>query len=60
MMMTSSKCRPRKGAGRVWLTVSRYQKPPEPFATDPLLGDLANKFVDQFFWIARADALLLR
>src|SRR5215467_160031 len=25
MMMTSSKCRPRKSAGRFWVTVSPYQ-----------------------------------
>jgi hypothetical protein len=26
--VTSAKCRPWNGAGRVWLTISPYQKPP--------------------------------
>src|SRR5262245_27261571 len=35
MMMTSSKCRPRKSAGRLWVPVSRYQIHPRASATDP-------------------------
>jgi len=36
--MTSEKCRPWNGAGRVRLTISPYQKPPELFATHPILA----------------------
>src|SRR5262249_6056427 len=36
MTITSSKCRPRNSTGRFWLTVLPYQKPPVPFATDPV------------------------
>ena len=41
-MMTSAKCRPWNGAGRVRLTISPYQKPPELFTTHPSCAPAPN------------------